>query len=145
MENDNDSQREAQKELDQQIDELFKEVLVEKIQVDLPGKVAEQSPVVEQDLDQKTLQLVDSLRRGSWVECPEEEPDNKRCKVAGIVSPPGLYIFVNRQGAKVSEKPRYRVALEIKEKKLVVLDNSHLFDDVLENVIRDIRKKSAEK
>ncbi len=122
---------------------VVEKVIVKHLQSDLPGEVDDQDVEVSASVSDQARAVLESLRRGSWVEYREKEDETTRCKVAGIVSPPGKYIFVNRRGAKVAEKRRQRVALEIEQGKLVVLDNSHLFDDVLENVIRDIHKMRA--
>jgi hypothetical protein len=69
----------------------------------------------------------------------DREPPNRRCKVAGIISPPGKYIFVNRQGAKVIEMSQNAVAAGIKDESLVVVESVRMFDRALEQVIRGIR------
>lgn len=69
----------------------------------------------------------------------DREPPNRRCKVAGIISPPGKYIFVNRQGTKVVEMSQNAVAAGIKDNKLVVVESVRMFDKALEQVIMGIR------
>ena len=69
----------------------------------------------------------------------DREPPNRRCKVAGIISPPGKYIFVNRQGAKVVEMNQNAVADGIKDENLVVVESVRMFDKALEQVIKGIR------
>ncbi len=119
-------------------------VVIRKIKTDMPGqRKLEEDAATEGDEaagpDEASLKALNSLCRGAWVDFLDETSSNKRCKVAGVISPPGIYIFVNRQGTKVAEMNRNRTAISIQNKNLVVLDNSHLFDNTLERVIKDIR------
>jgi hypothetical protein len=118
--------------------EMLKEVTVDGLQADIPGRPLEQE--VEQDqVEDEFVKIAEALGRGSWVDFMDQEPPNRRCKVAGIISPPGKYIFVNRQGAKVVEMNQNAVAGGIKEKSLVVVESVRMFDRALEQVIRGIR------
>ncbi len=119
-------------------------VVIRKIKTDMLGhRKLEEDAVTESDEaaspDEESLKALNSLCRGAWVDFLDQTSSNKRCKVAGVISPPGIYIFVNRQGTKVAEMNRNRTAISIQNKNLVVLDNSHLFDNTLERVIKDIR------
>jgi len=117
---------------------LLKEVVVDKLKSDIPGKV-ENEEVQEEPVDEEFLKIASSLGRGSWVDFMDREPPNRRCKVAGIISPPGKYIFVNRQGAKVVEMNQNAVAGGIKDENLVVVESVRMFDRALEQVIKGIR------
>lgn len=118
--------------------EMLKEVTVDVLQADIPGRPLEQE--VEQDqVEEEFVKIAEALGRGSWVDFMDQEPPNRRCKVAGIISPPGKYIFVNRQGAKVVEMNQNAVAAGIKDKSLVVVESVRMFDRALEQVIRGIR------
>lgn len=116
---------------------LLKEVVVTKLKADIPGKIEEE--VQEEPVDEEFLKVAGSLGRGSWVDFMDREPPNRRCKVAGIISPPGKYIFVNRQGAKVVEMNQNAVAGGIKDENLVVVESVRMFDKALEQVIKGIR------
>ena len=117
---------------------LLKEVVVEKLKADIPGNIEEEE-VREEPVDEEFLKVAGSLGRGSWVDFMDREPPNRRCKVAGIISPPGKYIFVNRQGAKVVEMNQNAVADGIKDENLVVVESVRMFDKALEQVIKGIR------
>lgn len=117
---------------------LLKEVVVKKLKADIPGKI-EVEEVREEPVDEEFLKVAGSLGRGSWVDFMDREPPNRRCKVAGIISPPGKYIFVNRQGAKVVEMNQNAVAGGIKDENLVVVESVRMFDKALEQVIKGIR------
>jgi Protein of unknown function (DUF1631) len=120
---------------------LLKEVIVEKLKADLPGRsgVDEADSVQEESIGDEFVKIASALGRGSWVDFMDREPPNRRCKVAGIISPPGKYIFVNRQGAKVVEMGQNAVAAGIKDESLVVVESVRMFDRALEQVIRGIR------
>lgn len=117
---------------------LLKEVVVKKLKADIPGNIEEEE-VREEPVDEEFLKVAGSLGRGSWVDFMDREPPNRRCKVAGIISPPGKYIFVNRQGAKVVEMNQNAVADGIKGENLVVVESVRMFDKALEQVIKGIR------
>lgn len=55
--------------------------------------------------DDPDLLKVRQLRIGSWVEFREDEENTLRCKLTAIIAPANSYIFVNRTGLKVLEKP----------------------------------------
>ena len=117
---------------------LMKEVTVEALKADIPGE-PEKDEVQGEAVDDEFIQIASALGRGSWVDFMDREPPNRRCKVAGIISPPGKYIFVNRQGTKVVEMNQNAVAVGIKDEKLVVVESVRMFDKALEHVIKGIR------
>tara|TARA_R110002074_G_scaffold190595_2_gene356499 strand:- start:200 stop:958 length:759 start_codon:yes stop_codon:yes gene_type:complete len=128
-----------QSEISQQA--FLKEVTVEALKADIPGssKTDEVNDTREEAVEDEFIKTASALGRGSWVDFMDKEAPNRRCKVAGIISPPGKYIFVNRQGAKVVEMNRNAVAGGIKNESLVVVESVRMFDRALEQVIRGIR------
>lgn len=117
---------------------LMKEVTVETLKADIPGS-PEKEDVQDEPVEDEFIKIASALGRGSWVDFMDREPPNRRCKVAGIISPPGKYIFVNRQGSKVVEMSQNTVAAGIKDNKLVVVESVRMFDKALEQVIKGIR------
>ncbi|MEH6467701.1 MAG: DUF1631 family protein, partial [Porticoccus sp.] len=124
---------------------LLKEVLVESLRTDIPGEPSSSRESLDEDedaaenVDDQFLRRADSLTPGSWVEFPGEEPSKRRGKVAGIISPSGKFVFVNRQGFKVSERHRHSVALDLQNKKIKPLEKTRLFDKALEGVVKEMR------
>ncbi|MEH6617864.1 MAG: DUF1631 family protein, partial [Porticoccus sp.] len=124
---------------------LLKEVLVESLRTDIPGDPSlsrenlDENEDTAENVDDQFLRRADSLTSGSWVEFPGEEPSKRRGKVAGIISPSGKFIFVNRQGFKVSERHRHSVALDLQNKKIKPLEKTRLFDKALEGVVKEMR------
>ncbi|VXB29248.1 conserved hypothetical protein [Pseudomonas sp. 8AS] len=114
--------------------------VVEEIILLAPGEQREREPEINLPDDDETLQQVDSLRVGSWVEIMEDEEHKLRCKLAAIIKPTGKYIFVNRTGMKVLEKTRMGLAVEFRRAAIRMLDDALLFDRALESVIGNLRK-----
>ena len=100
----------------------------EEIKPDLPA-------LPEADPD---LQAAGKLQVGAWLELHQEE-QKIRCKLAAHIKSVDKMIFVNRAGMKILEKSKLEVAYELKAGKLVLLDDSLLFDRALENVITNLR------
>jgi hypothetical protein len=118
-------------------------VLVDALRTNIPGNPA----VLEEDavvpVDEQYLRRADSLTRGSWVEMTGTDADKRRCKLAGVVLPSGKFIFVNRQGAKVFEKHRNRVAMDLQNEKLRPLEKNQLFDRALEGLVGELRQSRS--
>ncbi|MDX2348960.1 MAG: DUF1631 family protein, partial [Porticoccus sp.] len=140
------SEKREESPLGETSENLLKDVLVESLRTDIPGEspsLGENEGVAE-DIDDQFLRRVDSLTSGSWVEFAGEEPSKRRGKVAGIISPSGKFVFVNRQGFKVSERHRHSVALDLQNKKIKPLEKSRLFDKALEGVVKEMRHYRSE-
>jgi hypothetical protein len=88
---------------------------------------------------------INRLSEGSWVEIRQEgDGDVLRCKLATIVKPGDRYVFVNRRGMKVAEKTRMELARELQDDKLVMLNDSQVFDRALQAVIGNLRQVQAQ-
>lgn len=114
--------------------------VIEEIVLLAPGESRVSEPEVSLPDDDESLQHVDSLRVGSWVEFQEDEEHKLRCKLAAVIKPTGKYIFVNRTGMKVLEKTRMGLAIEFRRNAIRLLDDALLFDRALESVIGNLRK-----
>jgi hypothetical protein len=93
--------------------------------------------------DDPSLQRVDSLAMGHWIEIHQSEDKKYRCRLAAVIRSTGKYIFVNRSGMKVAEHNRMSLALAIKHGQITMLDEGLLFDRALESVIGNLRKSKA--
>jgi hypothetical protein len=83
---------------------------------------------------------INRLTEGVWVEISDEDGDKTRCKLAAIVKPGNRYVFVNRRGMKVAERTRMALAVELKRRSIVILDESQVFDRALAAVIGNLRQ-----
>jgi hypothetical protein len=86
---------------------------------------------------------INALAEGDWVEV-QDGGELLRCKLTTIVRPGDRYVFVNRRGMKVAEKTRMELARELQDDKLVVLNDSQVFDRALEAVIGNLRQAQTE-
>ena len=74
-----------------------------------------------------------------WIELGDDIKAHKRGKLAGIVGPSWKYVFVDNKGKLIAERDRARLALELMDGKVTVLDNSHLFDKAIKQAITRIK------
>ncbi|MAT51851.1 MAG: hypothetical protein CMK32_11780 [Porticoccaceae bacterium] len=134
-------------DLNQYIDSLRSLAPVEQdeevvsLDIMLPGS-APQPDVASDSLDHHYLDLVDALKKGAWMEFRDENGKALRCRFAGVINAASKFIFTNRKGAKVGEESRHRLAVKLQEGKVIVLDNSHLFDKAYQQVVDQIQTQS---
>ena len=121
----------------------IKRIMISRLQTEMPGEnIAETINKVE-SLDDQSQQSLSEVQKGCWIELCDDIKSRKRGKLAGIVGPSWKYVFVNNKGKLVAELNRARLAVEIKEGKVTVLDNSHLFDKAIKAAIDDIKGLSV--
>jgi hypothetical protein len=111
--------------------------MMEEIVLTSPTEVAA-IETVEPEPDM--VREINRLTEGVWVEITQDNAQKLRCKLAAIVQPGSRYIFVNRRGMKVAERTRMALAVELKRKSLLILDESQVFDRALEAVIGNLRQ-----
>jgi len=111
--------------------------VMEEIVLTSPGE-AEPAETIEPEPEM--VREINRLTEGVWVELAHEDGQKTRCKLAAIVQPGSKYIFVNRRGMKVAERNRMALAVELKRKTIVILDESQVFDRALEAVIGNLRQ-----
>lgn len=89
-------------------------------------------------VDPRWIETAEKLRVGSWVELLTDG-QKTRCKLAAIIKATGKYIFVNRNGAKVSEYNLDDVAQALSTGEVSMLDDGLIFDRALESIIDNLR------
>jgi len=96
------------------------------------------------EIDIETMQTVEQLRAGSWLELKIDN-EYKRCKLAARIATTGKYIFVNRNGMKIAEFLTDELCQYFQLGNIKILDDEALFDRALESVISNLRtmKKRA--
>jgi hypothetical protein len=101
------------------------------------------APVAEDVLPENDphYRLVNNLSQGCWFEMTDAAGQKFRCRLAAVIRATGKYIFVNRSGVKVAEETRNTLALALKNGRLLLLDDSMLFDRALEAVIGSLREQ----
>lgn len=88
--------------------------------------------------------LVSQLRIGTWIELQEDETTRLRCKLITILEPEGTHIFVSRIGAKVLEKSRNDLIVQLRNGGVLLVDDRLLIDRALESVIDSLRQSGGE-
>ena len=91
------------------------------------------------DASPSDLKKLGNLKEGSWFDLLSESEKQKRCKLIGLAEKVGKYVFVNRLGNLEEAYSSGSLLQQIEEKRLKLLDNTHLFDKSLEKIIQDIR------
>ena len=86
------------------------------------------------------LLKVHQLRLGGWVELDSHETSAQRCKLAAIMAPGNIYVFVSRMGLKVLEQSASQLALAFKRGALHSLDDGPLFERALAAVVGRLRQ-----
>ncbi|MDG2501036.1 MAG: DUF1631 family protein [Porticoccaceae bacterium] len=129
-------------EEDQLIGQI-KRIVISVLQTEMPGENIADTIEQAESLDKQSQQSLIELQKGCWIELCDDIKPRRRGKLAGIVGPSWKYVFVNNKGKLVAERNRARLALELLEGKVTVLDNSHLFDKAIKEAIDDIKGLSV--
>ncbi|MBS3803122.1 MAG: DUF1631 domain-containing protein, partial [Oleiphilaceae bacterium] len=87
--------------------------------------------------------LIANIEVGHWVEFKLVNGSRFRCKLSAVIEEADCFVFVNRMGLKVIEKSRTQLAHDIKNERLVMLQQNPLFDRALGAVMGDLRRKTA--
>lgn len=120
----------------------LKRVVISSLQAAIPGENINDAITQAESIDDSSYQALGRLKKGNWVEIQQNERVLKG-RLAGIVGPTWKYVFVNNRGKTVAEKDRARLAIELMEGKVAVLDNSHLFDRALGDAIKEIKGRAV--
>lgn len=104
---------------------------------ELPGAAERIAGLTDESLD-----WVDSLSVGAWLEIQDED-QKLRCKLAAVIRPMGRLVFVNRTGMKVLDRTRDELALDYQEGRVRLLDDALLFDRAMTSVIGNLRGQSS--
>ncbi|MEH6542363.1 MAG: DUF1631 family protein [Porticoccaceae bacterium] len=123
--------------------QYFVRVITDTLQLSIPGESHPMDEGLVAQLVDSDLSRVDSIARDSWVEFRSITGDPICGRLLGVVPSSNTFVFGDRAGNKVAEAHRYRLAVAMKEGNLVVLDNSHLFDEALTEAFDVMRQKAA--
>jgi hypothetical protein len=124
----------------QQINDYSLRVRVESIDPAIPGESSSAEKELIGFVDDNLLMEVDSLKQGAWVELEDDNAGESRpCRLIGSVGSAEKYLFGDRNACQIVAFSRNHLALKLKAGELTMLDNSHLFDDLLVAGIGDTR------
>ncbi len=91
------------------------------------------------------LKRVDALEFGTWVQYDDlRQGMSRRCKLSAKLAATDSFVFVNRMGAKVLEKPRKSFAYDLQMGYARILDTENFFDRTLERITSNLRKLAGE-
>ena len=116
-----------------------KRVLMSAVKTELPGKNIAQAVHDAEAIDSEAERRLAAMKTGCWIELGGDIKAHKRGKLAGIVGPSWKYVFVDNQGKLIAERDRARLAVDILNGTVTVLDNSYLFDKAIKQAITQIK------
>ena len=114
-------------------------VLMSAVKTELPGKNISQAVHDAEAIDTDAQRRLAAMKTGCWIELGGDIKAHKRGKLAGIVGPSWKYVFVDNQGKLIAERDRARLAVDILNGTVTVLDNSCLFDKAIKEAITQIK------
>jgi len=91
-------------------------------------------------IEQHDLDTVEAFSKGAWFEMHINDTTIVRCRLAAFIKATDKYIFVNRNGMKVTEKTKQELAAALRDQKIKEINNTVLFDRALEAVVSSMRK-----
>jgi hypothetical protein len=96
------------------------------------------------DIDSTSLQAVQALKVGAWIEFIDATGTRERAKLSWISPISGKYLFVNRRGLKVVDRTVYELATEVHNQRALILEEVPLFDRALDAIVDRLRNAQAE-
>jgi len=124
---------------DQLVGEI-KRVLMSAVKTELPGKNISRAVSDSESVDSLGQRCLGALQKGCWIELGGDIKAHKRGRLAGIVGPAWKYVFVDNQGKLIAARDRARLAVDLLNGSVTVLDNSHLFDKAIKEAIMQIKE-----
>ncbi|MDB4260549.1 DUF1631 domain-containing protein [Porticoccaceae bacterium] len=116
-----------------------KRVLMSAVKTELPGKNIARAVQDAESIGSEAQRRLGAMKTGCWIELGGDIKAHKRGKLAGIVGPSWKYVFVDNQGKLIAERDRARLAVDILNGTVTVLDNSYLFDKAIKQAITQIK------
>lgn len=87
------------------------------------------------------IKKADALPVGTWLSYEDSRRGKiLRCKLAAKIEVSDTFVFVNRFGFKVMERPRKDFAYDMQQRRAVPLDTGMLFDRAMENIVGNLRQ-----
>jgi len=87
------------------------------------------------------IKKADAMPVGTWLSYEDSRRGKiLRCKLAAKIEVSDIFVFVNRFGFKVMEKPRKDFAYDMQQRRATPLDTGMLFDRAMENIVGNLRQ-----
>lgn len=113
-------------------------VLVDTLRLALPGEPEVEDCQPGQALSDVDLSRADSLRVGGWIEFDDAGGERVRARLLGVVQPSGVHLLGAGNGGVPRRVSKRRLALALREGRLLALDNSQLFEQALERALERV-------
>ncbi len=107
---------------------------------------AEPAPVVEpaeSSVDDRFLEIAQSLERGMWIEFEGEGGQLAFAKLAWVSPLRGTYLFTNRQGQKALSMTAEELALRFRTDQARLVEAEPLLDQAFTSMMENIGEKTA--
>jgi len=95
------------------------------------------------DDEEECLRQARDMKVGMWIEFTDANGAKERAKLSWISPISSKYLFVNRKGLKVSDMTPTQLAVQIKEGRVVVLEEVPLFDRALDAIVERLKQAHA--
>lgn len=113
-------------------------VAIAALRLALPGEPEAEDHRLEQALSDVDLSRADSLRPSGWLEIEDDATGERlRARLLGVVQPSGMHLLDAGKGG-IHRLPKRRLALALKEGRLLARDNSRLFEQALERAFEQV-------
>ncbi|HEX4881768.1 MAG TPA: DUF1631 family protein [Porticoccaceae bacterium] len=113
-------------------------VAIAALRLALPGEPEAEDHRLEQSLSDVDLSRTDSLRPGGWIEIEDDATGERmRARLLGVVQPSGMHLLDAGKGG-IQRVPKRRLALALKEGRLLARDNSRLFEQALDRALEQV-------
>lgn len=89
------------------------------------------------------VQRLRAIELGTWFELTDTEGRENRAKLSARLNRGRRFVFVNRAGFKVADRPIEALLADLREGRATILDDNTLFDRALESVIGSLRDLRA--
>jgi len=109
---------------------------------DLPDSAVEKQLSGQEDGLSQYLQQIDQLDIGQWVEFSLINGSKFRCKLSAKIDEADCLIFVNRMGLKSVEKEKRELAMDLKKKNVVILEQGPMIDRAMNAVMSSLSQKA---
>jgi hypothetical protein len=91
------------------------------------------------------LKRVDDMPLGRWFEYDDLRRDvTRRCKLSARLAETQSFVFVNRVGVQVFDKPRKAFAYDLQMGHARIIEDAPLFDRTIERIAANLRKLAGE-
>jgi hypothetical protein len=108
------------------------------------GASVEEQPLPE-NIDPKLLSMVLSARPGTWFEFDQENAPQQRARLSWVSPHSGRLLFVNQNGAKVSESRPEDISSSVERGRARIVGEAPILPHALAQVLANLRAEVADR